>query len=124
MIEKFAAAWPSLRQVIYLVFAASLGVAFMFGWVTVDQQTDLLEQATKLLGIVGLVLAAFYVPKAPKVIGDKTDVPVEYSVRSTSPAPSITIPLPSVEQITSLAGPTIAELRARVEQTLGRRPGD
>jgi len=124
VIEKFAAAWPSLRKVIYILLAAGLAVAFTYGKVTAEQQASILESATQVLAFVGFVIAILYTPKGGAVIGDKTDVPVEYSVRSTSPAPSITIPLPSVEQITSAAGPTIAELRARVEQSLGHRSGD
>ena len=124
MIEKFAAAWPSLRKVIYILLAAGLAVAFTYGKVTAEQQASILESATQVLAFVGFVIAILYTPKGGAVIGDKTDVPVEYSVRSTNPGPSITIPLPSVEQITSAAGPTIAELRARVEESLGHRPGD
>lgn len=126
MIEKFATAWPSLRKVIYILLAAGLAVAFTYGKVDAAQQASILESASQVLGFVGFVLAALYTPKGGRIIGDKTDVPVEYNVIATapSPSPSITIPLPSAEQITSLAGPTIAELRARVEQTLGRHPGD
>lgn len=124
MIEKFATAWPSLRKVIYILLAAGLAVAFTYGKVDAAQQASILESASQVLGFVGFVLAALYTPKGGRIIGDKTDVPVEYNVIATAPAPSITIPLPSAEQITSVAGPTIAELRARVEQTLGRRPGD
>lgn len=124
MIEKFATAWPSLRKVIYILLAAGLAVAFTYGKVDAAQQASILESASQVLGFVGFVLAALYTPKGGRIIGDKTDVPVEYNVGapapSPSPSPSITIPLPSAEQITSVAGPTIAELRARVEQTLGR----
>lgn len=126
MIEKFATAWPSLRKVIYILLAAGLAVAFTYGKVDAAQQASILESASQVLGFVGFVLAALYTPKGGRIIGDKTDVPVEYNVIATapSPSPSLTIPLPSAEQITSVAGPTIAELRARVEQTLGRRSGD
>ncbi|MET3956877.1 hypothetical protein ABIE52_003743 [Rhodococcus sp. OAS809] len=122
MIEKFATAWPSLRKVIYILLAAGLAVAFTYGKVDAAQQASILESASQVLGFVGFVLAALYTPKGGRIIGDKTDVPVEYNVSAPtpSPSPSITIPLPSAEQITSVAGPTIAELRARVEQTLGR----
>ncbi|QDM57085.1 holin [Rhodococcus phage Whack] len=124
MIEKFAAAWPALRKTIYILLAAGLAVAFTYGKVDAAQQASILESASQVLGFVGFVLAALYTPKGGRIIGDKTDVPVEYNVIATAPSPSITIPLPSAEQITSVAGPTIAELRARVEQTLGRRSGD
>lgn len=124
MIEKFATAWPSLRKVIYILLAAGLAVAFTYGKVDAAQQASILESASQVLGFVGFVLAALYTPKGGRIIGDKTDVPVEYNVIATAPSPSITIPLPNAEQITAVAGPTIAELRARVEQTLGRRSGD
>ncbi|MFF1946898.1 hypothetical protein ACFVWF_32695 [Rhodococcus qingshengii] len=124
MIQKIANAWPPLRQIIYTLLAAGLGAAFVYGKVTAEQQANILDTATQVLGFVGFVLAALYTPKGGRVIGDKTDVPVEYNVTATTPAPSITIPLPSVEQITTAAAPTIAELRARVEQSLGRRSGD
>ncbi|MFI5434503.1 hypothetical protein ACHMZP_21815 [Rhodococcus baikonurensis] len=121
MIEKFATAWPSLRKVIYILLAAGLAVAFTYGKVDAAQQASILESASQVLGFVGFVLAALYTPKGGRIIGDKTDVPVEYNVIATAPSPSITIPLPSAAQITSVAGPTIAELRARLEQSLGRR---
>lgn len=123
MIQKIASVWPSLRQVIYTVLAAVLGVLTLVGWVTADQQTGILAQATTLLGAVGFIMAAFYTPGGPKIIGDKTDVPVEYNVNTTSVAPTITIPLPTIEQVTSAAGPTIADLRARLERSLSQPKG-
>lgn len=122
MIQKIASVWPSLRQVIYTVLAAVLGVLTLVGWVTADQQTGILAQATTLLGAVGFIMAAFYTPGGPKIIGDKTDVPVEYTVNTSAP-PTITIPLPTIEQITSAAGPTIADLRARLEHSLSQPKG-
>lgn len=124
MIEKFAAAWPALRKLIYMLLATGLAVAFTYGKIDAAQQASILATATQVLGFVGFVLAALYTPKAGKTIGDKTDVPVEYNVIATTPAPSITIPLPSAEQITSAAGPTIADLRARIVKSLGHRSGD
>lgn len=121
MIQKIATAWPSLRQVIYTVLAAILGLLVLAGWVTADQQTGILTQVGALLGAIGFIMAAFYTPGGPKVIGDKTDTPVEYNVTTTTSTPSITIHAPSVEQITSTVGLTIAELRARLEQSLARR---
>ncbi|ROZ49394.1 hypothetical protein EEB13_05580 [Rhodococcus sp. WS3] len=121
MIRKIANLWPSLRQVIYTVLAAILGLLVMFGWVSADQQLGILTQAGTLLGAIGFIMAAFYTPGGPKVIGDNTDTPVEYNVTTTTSTPSITIHAPSVEQITSTVGPTIAELRARLEQSLARR---
>lgn len=124
MIEKFATAWPSLRKVIYILLAAGLAVAFTYGKVDAAQQASILESASQVLGFVGFVLAALYTPKGGRIIGDKTDVPVEYNVRGPAPSPSITIPLPSAAQLTSVAGPTIAELRARVEKSLGHGNGN
>lgn len=124
MIEKFATAWPSLRKVIYILLAAGLAVAFTYGKVDAAQQASILESASQVLGFVGFVLAALYTPKGGRIIGDKTDVPVEYNVIATAPSPSITIPLPSVEQITAAVEPTVSELRARLEQTLGHRSGN
>lgn len=134
MIAKIAALWPSLRQVIYTVLAAVLLVLTMFNVVTAEQQTNILAQATTTLGALGFILAAFYTPGGPKVIGDKTDTPVEYHVNTTtavapsvlnerwqSTTPTVTIPLPSVEQIAAAAAPTISELRSRLEQSLGHR---
>lgn len=131
MIEKFAAAWPALRKVIYILLAAGLAVAFTYGKVTAEQQASILESGTQLLGFVGFVIAILYTPKGGRTIGDGTNTPVEYHVNNTmappvlderwqSTTPSATIPLPSVEQVTAAVGPTIAELRAGVERSLSR----
>ncbi|MCQ4148663.1 hypothetical protein [Rhodococcus qingshengii] len=139
MIEKFAAAWPSLRKVIYIMLAAGLAVAFTYGKVDAAQQASILESATQFLGFVGFVIAILYTPKGGKTIGDGTDTPVTYTVNDLAEArnkmwserittevtktqPSVTIPLPSVEQIAAAAAPTISELRSRLEQSLGQRP--
>lgn len=122
MIQKIATLWPSLRQVIYTLLAAGLGAAFVYGKVTAEQQATILDTATQVLGFVGFVLAALYTPKGGKIIGDKTDVPVEYNVTATTPAPSITVRLPSVEQITAVVEPTVSELRARLEKARTTAP--
>lgn len=141
MIEKFAAAWPALRKVIYMLLATGLAVAFTYGRIDADQQASILATASQVLGFVGFVIAILYTPKGGKVIGDGTDTPVTYTVNDlaeernkmwsdrittevTKASPSVTIPLPSIEQITSAAGPSIAELRARVEKSLGHGNGN
>ncbi|MGM5065739.1 hypothetical protein EU244_012895 [Rhodococcus qingshengii] len=122
MIEKFATAWPALRKIIYMLLAAGLAAAFTYGKVTAEQQASILESATQILAFIGFVLAILYTPKGGTVIGDKTDVPVEYNVTATTPAPSITIPLPSAEQISAVVEPTVSELRARLEKARTTAP--
>lgn len=137
MIEKFAAAWPSLRKVIYILLAAGLAVAFTYGKVTAEQQASILESATQVLAFIGFVIAILYTPKGGKTIGDGSENKVEYHVTNVDEALARAKRLeaityrggggggvtrsPSVDQVAAAASSTIAELRARAEQALGRR---
>lgn len=130
------------------MLAALFGTLVALGKITQDDSTAYLGQATAWLGALGFVLAAFYTPGGPKIIGDKTDTPVEYSIdgltearnktwdeRVTTevtvtpgPAPTVTIPLPTatevavaIDKINEAAGPTVAELRANLEARLRAR---
>lgn len=139
MIAKFATAWPTLRKVIYMLLVAGLSVAFTYGKVSAEQQASILESATQLLAIIGFGLAIFYTPKGGKTIGDGTENKVEYHVTNVDDALVRAKQLealtyrggggggsrsPSVDQVAAAASSTIAELRARAEQALGRRSGD
>lgn|GEM_PF-5515043 len=136
MIAKFATAWPTLRKVIYMLLVAGLSVAFTYGKVSAEQQASILESATQLLAIIGFGIAIFYTPKGGKTIGDGTENKVEYHVTNVDVDDALarakqlealtyrggggTQSL-SVDQVAAAASSTIAELRARAEQALGRR---
>lgn len=137
MIAKFATAWPTLRKVIYMLLVAGLSVAFTYGKVSAEQQASILESATQLLAIIGFGIAIFYTPKGGKAIGDGSETKVEYHVTNVDEALARAKQLeaityrggggggitrsPSVDQVATAASSTIAELRARAEQALGRR---
>lgn len=137
MIAKIATAWPAIRKGIYMLLVAGLSMAFTYGKVSAEQQASILESATQLLAIIGFGIAIFYTPKRGEVIGDGTDVPVEYHVPVPIPntndgpsmtLPPITIPLPTVEQMTEAvdrineaAAPTVGQLRAALEKKLSAR---
>jgi hypothetical protein len=153
VIAKIVTAWPAIRKGIYMLLVAGLSMAFTYGKVDAAQQASILESATQLLAIIGFGIAIFYTPKGGKVIGDGTDVPVVYNVTDMDEAmakvkarqmeyhvstpipntndgpsltlPPITVPLPTVEQMTEAvdrineaAAPTMAQLRSALENKL------
>lgn len=80
-MNAIAKHWPTIRQVIYGILAAALAVAAGAGWITDTQSEQWLNHAVTLLGALGFIVAGLYVDRSPKVIGDGTDTPVEYSVQ-------------------------------------------
>ncbi|MHC3368751.1 hypothetical protein ACYAFX_16605 [Rhodococcus aetherivorans] len=127
MLQKISTIWSTIRQVIYSVAAAIFGGLTLLGVFTdADVTTYLGHTATVLTGIGTLVyiLAGLYTPNPkgaqPPTLGDGTDVPVDYQIRTAQPGPGdvVTETLRVATDRAQQLAPSVGQLRTDLERRL------
>lgn len=129
-IVKVGKAWPVLRQMIYQTAAVVLGGLTLVGIVTDVNVTAYLGHLTTILGVVGTLvytLSALYTPSpggsvATPGAAPAVEVPAEATRYNSAPTPAEAV-TEALSRVQEAAGPTVAQLRARIEAEARARLG-
>lgn len=111
-MKKIGSNWPAIRQVVYSVLTALLGIAVAAQWISEDQSVQWLSIATQILGAVGFVVAALFVDRTSPAQEEKIERAVESGVER-----AVTAVQPHVEY----ARGAVNEVRRHVDPFI--RPG-
>lgn len=119
-MSKLVQAFPQVRLAIYGIASATLAGLVIAGVVTEGQSSNILNYVGLGLGALATLLAGLNVPKAPAAESAPS--------ASASNGYSVNLPGGFVEGLPAVvfreASQTVDQIRAQLEQQLGRRSGD